>query len=61
MAAILNPASTYKTSPVIPLAKSEHKKAPAFPTSSAVMFLPKGALEALKEADPTVDRFRRCN
>ena len=46
IAEVLKPASTYVISPVIPLARSEHKKAATFPTSSVVTALPKGALSA---------------
>ena len=41
IAVVLNPPSTYSTSPVMPEAKSEHKAA-AFPTSSIVTFLLRG-------------------
>ena len=46
IAEVLKPASTYVISPVIPLARSEHKKAATLPTSSVVTALPKGALSA---------------
>ena len=46
IAEVLKPASTYVISPVIPLARSEHKKEATFPTSFVVTALPKGALSA---------------
>ena len=43
---MLYPASTNKISPVIPAARSEHKKAAALPTSSVVTFFLNGAASA---------------
>ena len=43
MPIVLYPPSTYKISPAIPAARSEHKKAAALPTSFVVTFLRMGA------------------
>src|SRR3954451_14382860 len=43
-AVVLNPASTYNTSPVIPLARSLHRNAAALPTSSVVKLRRSGAV-----------------
>src|SRR4051794_17651958 len=46
-AVVLNPASTYNTSPVIPLARSLHRNAAALPTSSVVTLRRSGAVFSL--------------
>jgi two-component system chemotaxis response regulator CheY len=47
-AVVLKPPSTYMISPVMPLARSEHRKAAALPTSSMVTLRRSGALRSLK-------------
>ncbi len=46
-AVVFSPPSTYMISPVMPLARSESRKAAALPTSSMVMLRRSGALWAL--------------
>ena len=47
MAVVLKPPSTYSTSPLIPEARPEHRKAAALPISSIVTLRRKGVLRAL--------------
>ena len=42
MAVVLKPPSTYMISPLMPDARSEHRKAPALPTSSMVTLRRRG-------------------
>ena len=49
-AVVLKPPSTYMISPVMPLARSEHRKAAALPTSSMVTLRRSGALCSLNES-----------
>src|SRR5690606_25331826 len=47
IATVFAPASTYRISPLIPEARSEHRNAAALPTSSMVTLRRNGALAAL--------------
>ncbi|MCY1463576.1 hypothetical protein D9M71_814840 [compost metagenome] len=47
MAVVLKPPSTYMISPLMPDARSEHRKAPALPTSSMVTLRRSGVCASL--------------